>query len=152
MNEVETRNEDALRAELLHLRAGIDDCDWRLVECLDARAGLAKKIGEVKRRLRVGLIDETREREVVDRLVRNNLKAFPEPALRSIYQLISAAMVELQIGSDRRLWHVEGDEKIGYMLMSGDRIMLHVEGGQHNRALRLAEWHNEQVRDALVRS
>jgi len=135
--------------QLAQIRTRIDEIDYRVMELLDERARMAQRIGELKRRLKRPIVDRTREREVVDRLVRSSAN-FPESALRSIYSTIHAAMIDLQLGDEKSYWNVVGSPKSGYALMSGDRILLAVGGEEPNRLITLAELHNQQVHAARV--
>ena len=54
--------------ERIHeLRERIDEIDEEILELLDERVALAKKIGEIKREKRISITDTQREGEVLER-------------------------------------------------------------------------------------
>jgi prephenate dehydrogenase/chorismate mutase len=53
--------------ELEELRKEIDEIDREILRLLEKRVEVARKIGEIKRREGKGVVDESREREVVNR-------------------------------------------------------------------------------------
>jgi chorismate mutase/prephenate dehydratase len=75
------------------LRAEIDSLDAKLVELLNRRAELARKIGEGKGD---AAYDPARERDVLASLARANAGPLPEEALRAIWREVMSACLALE--------------------------------------------------------
>ncbi len=78
------------------LRKEIDDIDKSIVELLNKRALLAKKIGNVKKENVLEVIDFSREREVFKKIIFNSENIIPEEDLKTIYREIIASSRKLQ--------------------------------------------------------
>ena len=72
------------------LRRSIEEMDGRMIELLDMRAGLARRIGSMKRRLGLPLLDERREGIVLSMIESYPLKNLPGHGARRIFEEIIA--------------------------------------------------------------
>ncbi len=83
-------------------RVGIDEIDGELLRLLNARARLALKLGESKRRAGLSLCDRAREREVIERVCRANRGPLDERAVAAIFRLIIRESRRVQEGGGAR--------------------------------------------------
>jgi chorismate mutase / prephenate dehydratase len=88
------------RAELHRLRDRIDAIDREIVALLNERAAIAIEIGQVKRAGGESVVDEERERQVLDRVAATNDGPLPTTELEAIYRRLIAATRDLQERSD----------------------------------------------------
>jgi len=77
-------------------RVEIDSIDDELLRLLNRRAEIALQVGEVKRRDDTSLCDHHREREVLDRLCRQNSGPLDEQNVTSIFQRIIDESLHIQ--------------------------------------------------------
>jgi len=84
--------------ELEDLRSEIDKIDAKIVELLNKRAAIAKKIGEIKKQQNIQVRNLQREREVISNVLKENEKygVFPKEALEIIYKEIISAISSLE--------------------------------------------------------
>ncbi len=82
--------------ELEKLRAGIDGIDDEIVELLNRRSEYVLKIGNIKRSQNVKFYKPDRERQILERLTKNNRGPFPNDALKAIYREILSASLALE--------------------------------------------------------
>lgn len=82
--------------ELQAIRSELDGLDARLVELINERARLAKRIGEVKAASGLRVYAPDREREVLDRIAAQNCGPIPDHALRSVYRELMSASLALE--------------------------------------------------------
>ncbi|MHA1340009.1 MAG: prephenate dehydratase [Promethearchaeota archaeon] len=76
--------------EIEKLRNEIDKIDEKIVQLIDQRAILAKKIGEIKQKLGIGVVQLDREKQVLEH-VKKTITSIPPEAVESIWkELISA--------------------------------------------------------------
>jgi chorismate mutase/prephenate dehydratase len=74
------------------LRKKINDVDISMVNLLDERADLVKKIGDYKKKYDIPIYQPGREKEVKSRILSNSKKSFPTEALMHIFtEIVSAA-------------------------------------------------------------
>jgi len=78
------------------LRSEIDALDSRIVELLNERAGVAKKIGIVKRQNNLPIHDSGREKKVYSRILSLNKGPLPNESLEAIYREIIAGSRNLE--------------------------------------------------------
>ncbi len=90
-----------LEKELEALRDEISKLDRSIVQLLDTRAGLAKKIGEAKLKLGVSIIDRAREQEVNEKITSEDLEYLTKSQILAIYKAIIATCRVVQIGKKR---------------------------------------------------
>ena len=69
-------------------RAEIDAIDQELLRLLNARAGLAVRVGESKRRAGLSICDGMREREVIERARQANAGPLDERAVVKLFRRI----------------------------------------------------------------
>jgi chorismate mutase/prephenate dehydratase len=84
------------RVELHRRRDRIDAIDREIVSLLNERAAIALEIGQLKRAGGEGVVDEDREREVLDRVAATNDGPLPTAELAAIYRRLIAATRALQ--------------------------------------------------------
>lgn len=86
--------------EIKRLREKIDQIDDKILQLLNERAKLAKKIGDVKKKLGLELHVPEREREIINRIIAINREVygenFPTEALLHIYREIISACLSLE--------------------------------------------------------
>src|SRR3954468_2996663 len=82
--------------ELADLRAQIDGTDDDILALLNKRAGLARRVAELKQELAVPFYVPSRERQIADRLSATNPGPFPTEAIRSVFQEIFSACLTLE--------------------------------------------------------
>lgn len=74
--------------EILRLRKRIDALDDTILRILSERARLAVLVGRVKRRTGLAARSSTRERAILQRIVRSNDGPLDDAAVRQIFKLI----------------------------------------------------------------
>jgi len=82
--------------ELKRLRKRIDQIDKTLLELLNERAELARKIGEIKKEKGLDIHVPEREREILKKILKKNEGKFPEQALIRIFREIISACLSLE--------------------------------------------------------
>ncbi|NVM28399.1 MAG: prephenate dehydratase [Candidatus Helarchaeota archaeon] len=87
--------------ELEELRDEISKLDSSIVELLNSRAALAKRIGAAKIGLGRSVIDRAREQEVYERITSEDLENLTKSQLLAIYKEIIAACRVVQAGKKR---------------------------------------------------
>jgi chorismate mutase/prephenate dehydratase len=102
------------------LRHSIDDLDGRILRLLAERLEVARRIGEEKRGQGASAYDPVRERQVLERLVREAGGRFPPEGLRAIYREIISASRALEtnrpvyyLGAPASLAHQAARERFG---------------------------------------
>lgn len=94
----------AQSAELLRLRAEIDELDRRIVSLLNERAELVRAVGHEKSALgRHAIRDREREREVLLRVTIVNAGPMPQADLLAIYRRLIASARALEAAERQRL-------------------------------------------------
>jgi chorismate mutase/prephenate dehydratase len=95
-------------ADLGDLRGRIDKIDGELVRLLAERAEVAARIGERKREAGESTLDVGRERELLERLAREERGQFPLTGLQAIFrEILSASRA------------VQGEFRVGYLGQPG---------------------------------
>ncbi len=124
------------------IRNNIDTIDDAILELLKKRIGYAKEIGKVKDSRKRAKWDPERERQIYERLFKNNEGNFPEKALRSIFheiittcRLSQKKAVVAYLGPEATFSHLAGVEYFGhsaeYMPMESiDDIFSEIEKGR----------------------
>lgn len=74
--------------KLEECRKDIDAIDREILALLNRRAGLSRRIGEIKLSAGLPVVDETREDTVMRRLIRENDGEIDDRALAGIYREI----------------------------------------------------------------
>jgi prephenate dehydratase/chorismate mutase len=83
--------------EVASAREEINSIDVQLLKLLNRRAKIALDLGGLKFRNNAALCDEKRERQVLDRLCRENGGPLDEHAIRSIFQRVIDESLDLQL-------------------------------------------------------
>lgn len=86
----------SLREQLKELRVAIDSVDTRLLQLLNERMALAKRVGELKANTDIPLFDPSREEAICRRLAGESDGPLHESSLRAIYREVLAASRLLQ--------------------------------------------------------
>ncbi len=104
-----------------NVRDGIDAIDNEIVSLLKKRIDFAKQIGKLKDEGKRAKWDPLRERQIYERLLKNNDAIFPEEALRSIFHEIitscrlSQKNVEVAyLGPEATFSHLAGVKYFGH--------------------------------------
>jgi len=82
--------------DLKNYRKKIDEIDDKLVSLLNERTIYSKKIGEIKNRYGLQLIDYSREKEVIKKILKKSSMIIPERDLKNIYREIIASSRKIQ--------------------------------------------------------
>ncbi len=85
-----------LEETLTRLRTEIDAIDDELARLLDRRARAVKAVGEAKRAAGAGFYVPSRERRILERLLRREGAEFPDDGLRSVFREVIAACLALE--------------------------------------------------------
>ncbi len=89
--------------ELRRLRRRIDALDRRIVELVNERARLGLAVGAAKRLAgQRGMLDASREREVLLRVATSNRGPLPQSDLLALYRRLILATRRLEIAERRR--------------------------------------------------
>ncbi|OAG27871.1 prephenate dehydratase [Thermodesulfatator autotrophicus] len=79
------KNKKEIEARLKDLREEIDKIDRTILDCLKRRYAVVKEVGELKRALGVKVLDLSRERAVINKILEENQGEFPEKSLKAIF-------------------------------------------------------------------
>ncbi|MHA1266771.1 MAG: prephenate dehydratase [Candidatus Helarchaeota archaeon] len=90
-----------IEKELEELRTEISQLDKKLVQLLDSRAKISKKIGLLKEKLNQPIIDRAREQKVYEYITSHPLEYLTESQIRAIYKEIIASSRAIQQGKKR---------------------------------------------------
>ena len=82
------------------IRRDIDKIDEKIFKLLKNRLSKAKKIGELKKYMKIQVNVEEREKEILDKLDSDDYKSYKEP-ITKIYQEIFNQMKNLE---EWKLW------------------------------------------------
>jgi chorismate mutase/prephenate dehydratase len=112
---------DVNKAELEKIRKKIDAIDNQFLKLLKQRIGHAQEIGRIKSKDKRAKYDPLRERQIYDRLLKNNKEKFPEQALRSIFheiittcRLSQKKPVVSYLGPEATFTHLAGVKYFGH--------------------------------------
>jgi chorismate mutase len=78
-------------------RTEIDEIDAEIVSLLIRRARIAKKIGVLKAKAGLPIVDAQREDEILRRILKNNGPVLPDEAMIRIYRKILHESRQIQI-------------------------------------------------------
>ncbi len=84
------------KIDLKNFRNKIDEIDNQLVSLLNKRTIYSKKIGEIKNQHGIELIDYSREKEVINKIIKKSSGIIPERDLINIYREIIASSRKIQ--------------------------------------------------------
>lgn len=102
MTDRETRNQDKQTptgdspSALSPLRDEIDRIDVRILELINQRLEIGKKVGEIKKQEGSQVLDRTRERMVIERLFQLNPGPADESLIQYLFNVIITATREIQ--------------------------------------------------------
>ncbi len=85
-----------MKSDLSRFRRQIDAVDEKILECLNERAKIVKKVGALKRQTKADLHSPDREREIYDRLTALNRGPFPNAAVVAVFREILSASLSLE--------------------------------------------------------
>jgi chorismate mutase len=74
--------------DISHWRKRIDEIDTRLAELLSERSRCVIEIGKIKRQQHLPAYDPDREKEIFERIARNNQGPLENEALRRLFERI----------------------------------------------------------------
>lgn len=85
--------------KLYFLREEIDSIDAELVILLESRLKLTDEIGKVKSSIKKPLLDEIREKNIIDRIesIQTN---YPKKELKKLFKLIMSTSLKKQIDNE----------------------------------------------------
>lgn len=99
----EWQTEVAARTELERLRDEIEEVDQRLLAALAERVALAQRVGELKRRAGLPLLDASREAAVIRRAAELGREAaLPEEDVRALFWQVVGLCRRAQTEPPRR--------------------------------------------------
>ncbi len=118
-----------IEEELLKLRITIDQLDEQLLELLNQRLDVVRKVGELKRSGNAIIYRPEREKSIVDRLTDLNTGLLTRPAIEAIFQEIFAVARNIELperisylGPEGSFTHQAAESRFGaiseYMSMS----------------------------------
>ena len=97
MNKASKNNtNDDFKADIRALRDGIDEIDEKILDLINERLLLAEQIGQIKKRRSCQIVDDPREKEIMNRLLKRNKGALHDDFLRKIFTAIIAAGRDMQ--------------------------------------------------------
>ena len=129
-------------SEILHIRNQIDAIDDNILDLLKKRIDCAKSIGKLKDASSRAKWDPKREREIFERLLKENNGVFPEQSLTSIFHEIitscrlSQKKIEVAyLGPEATFTHLAGVKYFGHSasfkaMESIDEVFSEVEKGR----------------------
>ncbi len=88
--------------ELDKLRDQLDDVNLQLLELINHRAGIVQEIGQLKQKQSVNRFDPVRERDMLNKIAKNNNGPFVDSTIQHIFKEIFKAGVELQKDDHRK--------------------------------------------------
>ncbi|WP_022853128.1 prephenate dehydratase [Thermodesulfatator atlanticus] len=74
-----------IEARLKELRREIDSLDRTILDSLKKRYQIVREVGELKRKLGASVLDLSRERAVIQKILEENQGVFPEESLKAIF-------------------------------------------------------------------
>ncbi len=89
-------DDSSFEAKLSGLREEIDSVDRRILTALNQRAALVVKVGELKQGSGAPVYVAARERDLADRLTRDNPGPFPDAGVRPVFREIVSATRSLE--------------------------------------------------------
>lgn len=131
-------------SEILEIRNRIDAIDDNMLALLKERIDCAKKIGKLKDETSRAKWDPKREREIFERLTRDNDGIFPERSLTAIFheiittcRLSQKNILVAYMGPEATFSHLAGVEYFGHSanykaMESIDEVFREVEKGRTN--------------------
>jgi chorismate mutase/prephenate dehydratase len=87
---IQDKSTGDLNTPIGRLRRAIDEIDQKIMELINQRLSLAKQIGGFKKQGGIQITDSTREKEIMNRLLRKNNGPVSDSGLRNIFSVIIA--------------------------------------------------------------
>ena len=87
---ITANTEGKLHADIAKLRLAINKIDEKILDLINQRLMLAKKIGRVKNLGRLPISDTMREKEIIERLLQKNRGPLRDDGLRHIFGAVIA--------------------------------------------------------------
>ena len=113
-------NQNDIEQQLAKIRVGIDETDRQILHYLNQRAQLCKEVGKIKSGAKDAVFKPSREKEIQQRLIRENPGALPEDHLLTIYREILSSSRRLQrpqevvyLGPEGTFSYLAGVEYLG---------------------------------------
>ncbi|MFW2368851.1 MAG: chorismate mutase, partial [Desulforhopalus sp.] len=113
--------ENEQKKAIVTVRDTIDSIDNQILELLKKRLNCAKEIGRLKDGEKRAKWDPLRERQIYDRLLRDNSDVFPKDALKSIFhEIITTCRLSQKkaevafLGPDATFTHLAGVKYFGH--------------------------------------
>ena len=88
--------------ELKELRDQINDLDNKIVDLIDLRSNIVTSIGKLKDKTK-GVIDESREQEVLNRLIHLSKGKYSKDTIIRIWRELFEASSKLQLGNNSNI-------------------------------------------------
>ncbi len=85
-----------LEQQLANLRNGIDEIDTDIVQLINKRLEIGKKIGEIKEKKGIDVLDKNREKKIMQRLTDINTGPADDDVLKYIFSVIMTATKQIQ--------------------------------------------------------
>lgn len=106
--------------DLQKLREKIDKIDDTLVDLLNERARIVVEVGNIKKNEKLEFHSPSREREIIERLIKRNIGPFPEDTLKAVYREILTSSLSLErplkvayLGPRATFTHMAGMQQFG---------------------------------------
>ncbi|MCK5311654.1 MAG: prephenate dehydratase [Desulfobacteraceae bacterium] len=81
---------------LKKLRFNIDKIDSQLLDLINKRLVLGKEIGQIKQKNKTDVLDPSREKQVIEKILKNNQGPAEEQLLKYIFNVIMTATKDIQ--------------------------------------------------------
>lgn len=88
--------EDKINKELKAVRNEIDKIDDNILDLLERRAKLVKKVAVIKKKIKSGFYVPHREEEIIKRLLERSKGYFPKNAIKPVFREIISACLSLE--------------------------------------------------------
>lgn len=83
------------------LRLKIDELDQKILELIAQRLENVKQIGKIKKENGIGIIDENREKELLDRLIaKANDKGINPEVIKKVWKVLMEISYEIEGGKN----------------------------------------------------
>jgi len=90
------KKEKDLSLRLQELRFNIDKIDSQILDLINNRLLLGKEIGEIKQKSKTDVLDSSREKQVIEKILDNNKGPAEEQLLKYIFNVIMTATKDIQ--------------------------------------------------------
>jgi chorismate mutase/prephenate dehydratase len=85
-----------LDQHLRELRSNIDSIDSKILELINSRLILGREIGQIKKKNNSDVLDSSREKQVIEKILQNNKGPAEEQLLKYIFNVIMTATKDIQ--------------------------------------------------------